>query len=261
MLLILSASSFRSKVTSRRNKLDMFSLPAMARDELGLHGLAAPTDLLGGWEVAAMERLRRSADKAACPVLMLFEPTPQALANPMKSEEAMDRLGRVFQAAQRLGAPSVGLTVQAPNTTPAFNTVVEQLKQVMEVGERLGINMLLSPTVGLTQTPDRMTELIKRVGGFRIGSLPDFQAASASGDAEQYLRRLAPYAPVLFGSTVEFDEAGEHTAFDCKPCVRALLDIGYSATIAIDYRGKGDPAQGVVKTRDLLTRLIEEPKE
>ena len=120
--------------------------------------------------------------------------------------------------------------------------------------------MLIQPGSGLTQTPEQLTEIIKRVGGFRIGSLPDFQVAADSGDANQYLRRLAPYAPVLFGSTVEFQKNGTHSAFDLKPCVEALVDVGYDASIAIDYRGSGDAAVGVSRTRDELLRLFEEAK-
>lgn len=260
MLLILSASSFRSSLTGRRPSLDLLSLPALAHEEMGLYGLAIPADLLKGWDASKLEQLRRNADKSACPALLLYEPQPQAFHTERKSGLAHDRLVRVFQAAERLGCSSAGFSVQAPNVPALTDSVVDELKRVMETAERLGINMLIQPAPGLTETPDLMTELIKRVGGFRIGSLPDFEMAAASGDANQYLRRLAPYAPVLFGSTVEFDKTGVHTTFGLKPCVEALVEVGYDASIAIDYRGAGDAADGVRRTRDELLRLFEEAK-
>lgn len=261
MLLILSASSFRSSLTGRRASLDLMSLPALAHDELGLHGLAIPADLLKGWDAGQLEQLRRNADKAACPALLLYEPQAQSFATERKSAQAHDRLVRVFQAAERLGCSSAGISIEAPNEAPLGDAIVDELKRVMETAERLGINMLIQPAPGLTETPDQMTELIKRVGGFRIGSLPDFEMAAASGDANQYLRRLAPYAPVLFGSTVEFNKNGSHKTFDLKPCVEALVEVGYDASIAIDYRGVGDAAKGVAHTRDELLRLFEEAKK
>ncbi len=260
MLLILSASSFRSQLTGRHVSLDLLDLPRIAHEELELHGLAIPADFLKGWSAAKIEELRRGADKAACPALLLHEPDLQPLGSPSYSPGAIDRLRRVFQAAERLGCSSAGFGIKAQDNDTDFERVVESLKKVMEIAERLGLNMLIQPAAGLTETPDRVTELIKRVGGFRIGSLPDFEAAAATGDPAHYLRRLAPYAPVLFGSTVEFFKKGTHKAFDLGACAGALLEVGYDATVAIEYRGDDDIKQGVAQTRDELRRLIEEGK-
>lgn len=260
MLLILSASSFRSQLTGRRASLDLLSLPQLAHDELELHGLAIPADFLKGWTAKQMEELRRSADKAACPALLLHEPELQPLGHRNGGAVAVDRLRRVFQAAERLGCSSAGFGIKAADNEDEFERVIEALKIVMDSAERLGVNMLIQPSPGLTETPDRVTELIKRVGGFRIGSLPDFESAAASGDAAHYLKRLAPYAPVLFGSTVEFYKKGTHKTYDLGACAGALIEVGYDATIAVEYRGDDDPMEGVRLTRDEIRRLLEEGK-
>ena len=36
-----------------------------------------------------------------------------------------------------------------------------------------------------------------------------------------------------------------HTAFDIQPMVGAVLAVGYDGALIIDYRGKGNPADGV----------------
>jgi hypothetical protein len=41
--------------------------------------------------------------------------------------------------------------------------------------EKREINLLLMPTTGLLASPEKVTEIIKAVGGFRIGVLPDFR--------------------------------------------------------------------------------------
>lgn len=257
MLHILSASSFRTKLTGRQASMDLMDLPQMAHEELELHGLAIPTDLLKGWNNKQLEHLRRNSDKAACPALLLHEPTLQPLSKPKNADDAVERLRRVFRAAERLGCSSAGFGIQASDNEREFEFVVESLKQVMETAEQLGVNMLIQPAPGLTETPDRVTELIKRVGGFRIGSLPDFEAAANSGDPAHYLRRLAPYAPVLFASTLEFYKKGTHKSYDLGACIGALQEVGYDATVALEYRGDDDPMKGVRQTHDEIRRLLE----
>jgi len=44
--------------------------------------------------------------------------------------------------------------------------------------ERQELNALLSPCPGLMHSTQRLTDVIKRVGGFRIGSLPTFGDAA-----------------------------------------------------------------------------------
>ena len=128
--------------------------------------------------------------------------------------------------------------------------------------EKRELNVLISPTEGLTEDPDRVAELIKRVGGFRIGTYPDFETASKSKDPIAYLRRLAPYAWAVNASTIEFvdlaEEAGleesgneddeldalaellaapEHVTYDLDAMVQAIAAVGYDGTLAVDYRG------------------------
>ena len=47
-----------------------------------------------------------------------------------------------------------------------------------------------------------MTELIKKIGGFRVGTFPDFEAAMQADDPAAYLRKLVPYASVVCATTV-----------------------------------------------------------
>lgn len=260
MLQILAVSSLRSMLTGRRASLTLEDVPRVAREELGLFGVAVPTDALVGASLATLDALRHAADKASCPALLLYEPAPLRLIDPRRREEAIQRVSKVLYAADRLGCSAAGVSIFAPDTDAAFGEAVDSVRRAMESADRLGINLLIRPAEGLTSTPDRVTELIKRVGGFRLGTLPDFESASATGELEHHLRRLAPYAPVVLAATSGFSESGRHAAYDLEPAVRALVEIGYDATLAIDYRGAGDPKEGVMRTRDELDRIFEEAR-
>lgn len=272
MLLTLSASCMRSylvKGRAAKPRLDLLDLPQFARQDLGLHGLNLSTDLLAGVSRDLLERLRERADKAACACLLLIESESQPFgdANAQVAAAAVDRLQKVIQAAHILGCNSVAVKAAGADDPDVFQRTSERLRKGVDKAERLEINVLLAPHDGLTATPERITELIKKVGGFRVGTFPDFQAAAASKDPVSYLRRLTPYASVVSASTVKFtvekgaesdapDAPAKHGPYALDDLIAAILSVGYDGTLAIDYRGTGDAKLGVLRSRYALERLL-----
>ena len=280
MLLTLCASSIKPLIHAKRGGMHILDVPAFARDTLGLHGLNLSTDLLKGSTRADLESLRDRSDKAACSCLLLSEPEPLRLADPKdsKAEAGVERAMRVLRAAHVLGCNSASIITAAPDTEDSFDLVCARLREVVEVAERLEINLLISPAAGLTESADRVTDLIKRVGGFRIGTLPDFATAAQAEDPVTYLRRITPYASVVIASTREFGEPEEtapsdkplniedlldvpvpvHESWDLGPMVEAVVSVGFDITLGLNYLGEGDPVMGLISSRDALDAAIED---
>ncbi|MCC6660808.1 MAG: TIM barrel protein [Phycisphaerales bacterium] len=287
MLLTLSATSLRSllaKGKSGKPRMDLMELPEYARQVLGLHGVTLTTELLAGASRARMEQLRERADKAAAAILLLFEAEPQAMgaADEAVAAGAVDRLGRVIEAGHILGCNAVALRLSGRDDAETLSRTADRLRKAVRRAERLEINVLIAPTDGLTSQPERVTDLIKKVGGFRVGTYPDFQAAAASADPATYLRRLTPYAAVICASTVKFtvdkaepeplppaepDDADarplsapakppKHSPYALEPLLSSIAAVGYDGTLAIEYRGTGDPTVGVKRTRQALEGLL-----
>jgi len=283
MLLTLSANSVRSllaKGKSGKAKLDLLDLPTMAREELGLHGLSLATEHLAGQPRERYDRLRERADKAGCACLLLIESEGQALgdASEATGKATVDRLIRVIQAGSILGCNAIAVRPQGADTPEVFQRTVDRLKKAVERAERLEINVLLWPGPGLTSTSERVTEIIKKVGGFRVGTLPDFETAAAMPDPVGYLRRITPYASAVLAATHKFtgpkgkkleDDAPvsadglEHGPYDLGGLVESILSVGYDASLSIDYRGTGDAKVGVLRSRAAFERLLglDEPED
>jgi len=275
MLLTLSAVSLRSmfaKGRGGRAKLELLDLPRFTREELGLHGLNLNTELLAGISRDVLEKLRERADKAGCACLLLVESEPQAFGDVSESVAAgaVDRMQRVIQAASILGCNAVAVRSTGQDDPAVFARTADRIRKAVDRAEKLELNLLIAPHTGLTQTPERITELIKKVGGFRVGTFPDFQAAAASTDPINYLRRLTPYASVVAATTVKFAGAkGEadgdvvagtalkHQPYDLEPLLNAILSVGYDGTLGIDYRGTGDAKVGVLRSRAALEALLD----
>lgn len=283
MLLTLCASSIRALIHPGKGGMHILDVPAFTRDNLGLHGLNISTDLLKGSTRADLESLRDRADKAACSCLLLSELEPLPLADPDEDKAAagVERAIRVLRAAQVLGCNSASIATLASDTDEEFSDACTRLREVVEIAERLEINLLISPTTGLTATADRITDLIKRVGGFRIGSLPDFAAAALDPDPVTYLRRITPYASVVIASTKTFAESEdaeaddkplniedlldipvpEHESWDLKAMVGAVISVGFDITLGLNYQGDGDPVMGLIASRDALEDAMERALE
>ncbi len=252
-------------------KLDLMDLPAFARNELGVHGINLTTDLLAGMSREKIEQLRDRGDKARCACLMLIEHEPQKLGDASDSVglAAVERLRRVLRAANVLGCNACAVQVGSANDDATFQRTAERFKVSIQGLEKLDVNVLISPAPGLCASPERITDLLKKVGGFRMGTFPDFQTASAASDPVAYLKRLAPYAPVVSCSTVDFvvdtaaapgledeDAPMKHGPYDLRTMLDAIASVGFQGTLALDYRGKGDPAVGVTRSRLAFERVM-----
>ncbi|MBX3358054.1 MAG: TIM barrel protein [Phycisphaeraceae bacterium] len=263
MLLTLAASSFRAMLRKDRagaKSLKLTDLPRFTREQLGLFGLNLSTDLLVGMDLSQLDQLRDAADKASCPCLVLIETDPQPFGfADDRADAAVERMIRVARAANRLGCNAAAVSVAADDTDDCLSVAADALKVALRACDKLEINLLLAPHKGLTENPDRLTELIKKVGGFRIGTFPDFQTASLAPDPISYLRRLTPYAAAVSASCVSFtSKKGEvtHAPYDLMAYTQTVASVGYTGTLAIDFRGEGDPAAAIAHARDTLDAAI-----
>jgi sugar phosphate isomerase/epimerase len=262
MLLTLALRSLMSMISTPddgEGGLSVFDAPEFAIRQLQLRGINVPASLFAGWGLEDLDRLRDRADKAGCPCLVLIEDSPLAFAadDADAREEAADRVRRLAVAAHRLGCNALAVSCDAPDDDDALETTAAEIKHVMPAIERMELNVLLAPFDGLTHDPDRLTELIKRIGGFRIGSLPSFAHAAATGDHIATLRKLAPYAGAVQASIEGFTKAGKHRGPDLAECVEAIRSVGFVNTLAIDFAGDGDPVETIEQARAILQAAID----
>ena len=168
-------------------------------------------------------------------------------------EEARERIQRLSAAANRLGCNAISISPSFPEDKNAVDQIIEQLREAMAGVERLELNLLLQPCEGYSSNPDQLIEIIKQIGGFRIGALPTFQFASATGDGIEALRKLAPYAG---GIIADFPCGRGKKRIELVEGLEAVLEVGYSNTIALNYSGKANPIKELKKViGKMQTRL------
>lgn len=280
MLLTLAANSLKSRLVPKKTRgasadaLSVTDLPRLTRETLGLYGLHLTTPMLAGADLTRLDAVRDAADKASCPCLTLTEIEPQLLCteNDKVGDGAVERIIRVVRAAHRLGCNAIGVSITGEDEGDALDFCIERVRAVLAVAERLEVNILIVPMAGLTADPERLTDLIKKIGGFRVGTFPDFETASKQPDPALYLRRIVPYAGAVTVSCRTFTTRGKgqglgqahgqgpsHEAYDLPSYLKVLEAVGYTGTLAIDYRGEGDPLEGLRSAKSFLESALGPP--
>ena len=257
MLIALSAGSLKGLLTRAKNPLSLWDLPEYAREELDLRGLSLPTDMLAGRTPADLDRIRDRADRVGCPCLMLVETDPLDLAGAdARQAAAMERLRKLATAANRIGCAFVGLKLKDIGTPAQMDRAAQGLRVALTEMDRWEVNLLLQPHGGVLEKGEPLVELVKKVGGFRIGALPSFQHAFESGRMTDTLRKLAPYAQAMLAQVRGFNAKGEHVDWAFEPCIETLRAVGYGNMLALDWAGKGDGLKSLLRARDVLREAL-----
>jgi sugar phosphate isomerase/epimerase len=261
LILSLTSRSLKSLLDpSADPPRTLLDAPGFVSDELGLRGLSLDVDMLAGWSMADMEKLRHRSDQAGCPCLVLVEHASLEFGHEDDAvrEAAGERLARLAGAATRLGCNSVAVPVAIRrDDQPALSRAIATAQASLVAIERQEINLLLRPAVGLTDDSEGLSELIKEVGGFRIGALPTYGDPVSSEDPVDHIKRLAPYAGAIHLRCEGFKRGGGHRGLDLAAGMAAAIAVGYQSNVAIDYVGEGDPAADISRALEILQAAID----
>ena len=302
MMFSLNTNSI-SSVLKRRGARAMSpsDLPKYTMDQFGLRAINFSTDQLAGLTPKDLELIRDSGDRIGCSCLLLSQSSPLPLGEVKgdKAVEGVERMQRVVKAASLMGCNAVSLSIQSKDSDEAFEQAIESMKSILQTADRAEINVLIASAPGLTEDPERLTDLLKGIGGFRIGTMPDFETAAKTGDPVGYLKKLTPYASVVNASTLGFtipesessqsesapnDEASGlsgldalaaelegmmleddpiavHEGYDLPALVGAIAAVGFDGTISIDYKGDGDESLGVIHSKEAIEEALAALKE
>lgn len=257
-MLTLETGSFAARIAEGNGSLGRSDLPRFAIEELGLRGLSISTSILAGCGPKDLDRLRDAADRAHCPCLTMVEGGPLAAqpGQPLLSPASMDRLQRLAFVASRLGCSALAVCFE-PVAADALDPLARAVREAVQSIERHELNLLVTPSAkGALSNPDGVIDLIRRVGGFRIGCMPTFAHAAGTADGESTLRRLAPYASAMVADLDPlWPKRGGELDARLAGWVRAVRLVGFASTLAISSTAKS-AATRIVQAREHLEQVI-----
>ena len=251
ILLTLALQSMNPLI--EKGEVQIEDIPSTSSEKLDLRGIVVDADHLAGWSLDVYDKFRNFADKANSPCLIVRDNTVLKFGD-QGSEESVERIRRLSVAANRLGCNAIAIKPYFPDDEQRVAHIIEKLRSTMQYVERLELNLLLQPCEGMTSKPDSHIDIIKQVGGFRIGALPTFSAAIATGDGIGALQKLAPYAGAIIA---DFPTGRGKNSISLEDGLRAVIDVGYSNMIALNYTGTGSPIPQLSKASKALYAYLE----
>ncbi len=265
LLVTASASAFADRLRNEDDPLSLVDFPAFAAGEIGVRGVSLPASLLAGLTPSDLEAIRDAADKARCPALLLREDRPQPLADADIAirNDATSRVQRLSRAASILGSAQLGISIEGKDDDERFELAASTVREAIHSINSFEVAVLLEAAPGVAGDPGRLTDLIKKIGGFRIGSLVDFRFAHDTGDFEGTLRRLAPYAGTIFATVGASASGGkpaaaskDTTPYDLEAGLKAVLAVGYQHAICLDHAGGPNAVAAMIEARETIERAI-----
>jgi hypothetical protein len=88
-----------------------------------------------------------------------------------------------------------------------------------------------------------------------LGMCPDFGNFPKEVTYEG-IEKVAPWAVVLHAKLHEFDAKGEDTRIDVKRCLGICRKAGFAGDVLIEFEGKTDDHDGVLKSIELMRRHL-----
>lgn len=239
--------------------INLLDFPESIADRYQIHRIEAAAVHFASRDSSYLTDLRRRIERAHSHLVCIdlthetSGATPGGLASrePSAREAAISAAKEWIDAARILGASAVSTAPGALNPAD-LSPAVDAYRELSAYGRRRRIQVLIQNEIGID--PGIIVDIIREVGGWGIGALPDFARFRDASARDAGLEILLPRAPVLcHASGVAFDAMGNETAFDFRSCITLAKRYRFRGTYSVEYDGAGDPYQGV---QDVLNELI-----
>lgn len=262
----VSSNSFRNYFPATRSKsfglpgpaLALLDFPQMVADRYEIHNLEFIAAHFASTEPAYLGELRRQVARLRSHLINIQVDIPELNSgeglsdpNPAVRDAAVGAVRRWIDVAHRLGARSI--SASPGKTNPADLTpTVETYRRLVAYARPYGIRILIENLQGVE--PGETLTVIRGVGGTEIGALPDFGGFANEAARMAGLRALFPRALTLCHAVgASFDAVGNEKTFDFRGCVDISKQLRFRGIYSVDYRGTGDPYQGV---QNVINELI-----
>jgi sugar phosphate isomerase/epimerase len=255
---ILSCETYSYRALLLAGKLDPLAVPAFYREQ-GIKGISLNERYLKSRDNAYVDQVKQAVVKAGRVVTCLVIDGDLALSNEAKRKAQIERDKESLRIAHRLGAPLVRINVGATDRqenaddTLGVERVVAAFKELLPLARELKIKISIENHGGVSRTADNILKIIRATDPKWVGALIDFGNFPPAIRYDE-IAKLAPYAFATHVKVNEFDQNGEAASYDFPRVLSILKKQRFKGPISIEYEGKGDPLEGVRKSRALILK-------
>src|SRR5688572_9448298 len=183
----------------RAGKWKNLDFPRIAREDFGLNGIEFVNTLFEAPTEGYLKKLTaNAAAHGVSMVLIMVDDEGDGCSNTIEGRKQFEINHRKWvDAAHYLGCHAIRTNCRGPQTvdkTEALNWAAESYNLLLEYAAPANINIVIENHGGVSNDPDWMVELIKKVNHKRFGTYTVWRSPSNQFDNVTYLQKTAPYA-------------------------------------------------------------------
>ena len=270
MEISLAGWSIHRRFRDSENPLRLLDFPALAVEEFDIRLLElnspffvyADPDSPATSRFAAryLSELRQRARDAGVRLLNVAVDGHGDLASPNERDrkQAVDNHKKWIDACLALGCNAFransGPAWGEPVTETHIGQCIESFGELANLCAGADIRLMMENHGGVSVSADHILRVMETVGSDHCRVLADFLNWPAEDDKLENLKRVAPYAWATHAKFLSFAADGESLEIDCAAAIGILKDAGYENPFGIEYEGKTDDREGVLKSKALLEK-------
>ena len=248
-------------------QLDPLDFAKVARNDYGVDGLEYVNQFFKdkATDKAYLTDLKkRASDHGLKNVLIMIDGEGQ-LGHPEESKriEAVNNHHKWVDAAKFLGCHSIRVNAYSTGSwDEQRDRAADGLARLTEYGNKQRINIIVENHGGLSSNGKWLSEVMRKVGQKRCGTLPDFGnfrlGPNEEYDRYQGVAEMMPFAKGVSAKSHDFNEAGDEIHTDYVRMMKIVKEAGYAGFVGIEYEGsKLSEPDGIKATKRLLERIRE----
>ncbi len=220
---------------------------------------------------AYIKDLRTRAGDHGVKILLIMCDGEGRIGDPdeTKRKETVENHRKWIEAARRLGCHSIRVNAASEGTPEEqARLAADGLKSLTDIAAGYGLNVLVENHGGLSST-GWLPGVIRQVGHYRCGTLPDFGNWRSDWDRkddpavwyDRYkgVEEMMPFAKAVSAKSHDFDARGNEVNTDFRRMMKIVLDSGYRGYVGVEYEGETLPEdEGIRKTKALLEKVRDE---
>ncbi len=257
----LAGWSLVRRFRREEHPLTLLEFPRVAREEFGIDQIELNEPFFERQDNGYLNMLRAAANSQGVRMLNIAVDRQGDLGAPDRMERmmAVSNHTRWFEIAAALGCNAIRANMGGhhdPDVAGRIERLIESFGALAEVGGQMGIKILIENHGGVSADPENILRVIRSVNSPWIGTLPDFGNFPPEVDRFAALEKLAPYAVAVHAKAREFDATGNDPNIDIPRCIQILEKSGYTGSYGIEFEGKSDDHEGILKSKALIERSL-----
>ena len=227
----------------RQGKWKTLDFPRIAREDFGLNGIEFVNTLFEAPTEGYLKKIKNNAaTQGVTMVLIMVDDEGDGCSDSKEGRKQFEVNHRKWvDAAHYLGCHAIRTNCRGPqqvDKTEALKWAAESYHLLLDYAAPANMNVVIENHGGVSNDPDWMVALMKKVNHPRFGTYPDWRSPGNQFDNVAYLRKTLPFAK---GMSYRNQPSEELTA----QMIKMSKDAGYKGWYGIESSGREEIKKGI----------------